>query len=48
MRAYDGIVVGAGHNGLALAANLTRAGLKIVAFKQNTAVGGAPEPPNGT
>ena len=37
---YDGIVVGAGHNGLCLAAYLCKAGLKILVVEANNKVGG--------
>ncbi len=37
---YDGVVIGAGHNGLTLAAYLARAGLKIAVVERNARVGG--------
>ncbi len=38
---YDGIIVGAGHNGLITAAYLAKAGLKIAVFEARPSVGGA-------
>jgi phytoene dehydrogenase-like protein len=38
---WDAIVVGAGHNGLACAAYLARAGLKVLVIEGRTRVGGA-------
>jgi phytoene dehydrogenase-like protein len=40
MDSYDGVVIGAGHNGLTLAAYLSRAGLKIGVVERNARVGG--------
>jgi phytoene dehydrogenase-like protein len=40
MTAYDGIVIGAGHNGLTTAAYLTRAGLKVAVLERNNRIGG--------
>jgi phytoene dehydrogenase-like protein len=40
MPSYDGVVIGAGHNGLTTAAYLTRAGLKIAVLERNQSVGG--------
>lgn len=40
MQSFDGVVVGAGHNGLTLASYLSRAGLKIAVIERNAAIGG--------
>jgi phytoene dehydrogenase-like protein len=40
MAVYDGVVIGAGHNGLTLAAYLTRAGMKIAVVERNDRIGG--------
>ena len=40
MASFDGLVIGAGHNGLTLAAYLTRAGLKIAVLERNAQIGG--------
>jgi phytoene dehydrogenase-like protein len=40
MPTYDGIIIGAGHNGLTLAAYLSRAGLKIAVVEKNARLGG--------
>ncbi len=40
MATYDGVVIGAGHNGLTLAAYLSRAGLKIAVLERNREIGG--------
>ncbi len=40
MAAYDGIIIGAGHNGLTTAAYLTRAGLKVAVLEKNGILGG--------
>lgn len=41
MKTYDAIVIGAGHNGLANAAFLAKAGLDVVCVEKNDYVGGA-------
>ena len=41
MKTYDAIVVGAGHNGLANAAFLAKAGLNVVCVEKNDYIGGA-------
>ncbi len=38
---YDAIVIGAGHNGLACAALLAKAGRSVAVFEQRSAIGGA-------
>jgi phytoene dehydrogenase-like protein len=38
---YDAIVIGAGHNGLANAAYLAKAGLKVIVVEKNDYIGGA-------
>ena len=40
MTTFDGVVIGAGHNGLTLAAYLARAGLKIAVLERNSQIGG--------
>jgi len=40
MASFDGVVVGAGHNGLTLAAYLARAGLSIAVLERNPRIGG--------
>lgn len=40
MTAYDGIILGAGHNGLILQAYLAKAGLRILSVDRRPAVGG--------
>lgn len=40
MQTYDGVVIGAGHNGLTLAAYMARAGMKIAVLERNTRIGG--------
>ena len=40
MQDYDGVIIGAGHNGLTLAAYLSRAGLKIAVLERNGEIGG--------
>ena len=41
MKKYDVIVVGAGHNGLANAAFLAKAGLEVLCLEKNDYIGGA-------
>jgi len=41
MKTYDAIIVGAGHNGLATAAFLAKAGLDVVCVEKNDYIGGA-------
>jgi phytoene dehydrogenase-like protein len=41
MKAYDAIVIGAGHNGLTNAAYLAKAGLNVVVVEKNDYIGGA-------
>ena len=43
MRAYDVVIIGAGHNGLTCAAYLGRAGLKVKVLERRASVGGAAE-----
>ena len=40
-RSYDAVVIGAGHNGLACAALLAKAGRSVAVFEQRKVVGGA-------
>ena len=40
MADFDGVVIGAGHNGLTTAAYLARAGMKIAVLERNTRIGG--------
>ncbi|MFZ0402054.1 MAG: FAD-dependent oxidoreductase, partial [Pseudolabrys sp.] len=40
MTNFDGVVIGAGHNGLTLAAYLSRAGMRIAVLERNGRVGG--------
>src|SRR6266571_4615923 len=40
MRTFDGVVIGAGHNGLTLAAYLSRAGMKVAVLERNARAGG--------
>ena len=40
-RSWDAVIVGAGHNGLACAAYLARAGLRVLAIESRARVGGA-------
>ncbi len=41
VKAYDAIIVGAGHNGLVTAGYLARAGLRVLALESRPVVGGA-------
>ena len=40
MDRYDGIVIGAGHNGLVCAAYLSRCGLKVAVLEAEREIGG--------
>ena len=40
MQSFDGVVIGAGHNGLTLASYLSRAGLEIAVLERNARIGG--------
>src|SRR5258708_39636929 len=40
MADFDGVVIGAGHNGLTLAAYLSRAGMRIAVLERNERIGG--------
>ena len=40
MKAYDAVVIGAGHNGLIAAAYLAKAGRRIVVVERRNVVGG--------
>ena len=40
MASFDGVVIGGGHNGLALASYLSRAGLKLAVLERNARIGG--------
>ncbi len=40
MSTFDGVVIGAGHNGLTLAAYLSRAGLRIAVLERSGRIGG--------
>jgi len=40
MTSFDGVVIGAGHNGLTTAAYLARAGMKIAVLERNQRIGG--------
>lgn len=40
MASYDGVIVGAGHNGLTFGAYMTRLGLRVVVLERNAWIGG--------
>lgn len=40
MSKFDGIIIGGGHNGLTLAAYMSRAGLKVCVLEATRSVGG--------
>src|SRR5258707_870207 len=40
MTNFDGVVIGAGHNGLTTAAYLARAGMKVAVVERNARIGG--------
>jgi phytoene dehydrogenase-like protein len=40
MTNFDGVVIGAGHNGLTLAAYLSRAGMRVAVLDRNGRIGG--------
>ena len=40
MASFDGVVIGAGHNGLTLAAYLSRAGMRVAVLERNGHIGG--------
>jgi phytoene dehydrogenase-like protein len=40
-KAYDALVVGAGHNGLVAACYLARSGLKVLVLERQPYIGGA-------
>ena len=40
MTDFDGVVIGAGHNGLALAAYMSRAGMRVAVLERNSRIGG--------
>src|SRR5262245_7528829 len=40
MTSFDGVIIGAGHNGLTLASYLSRAGLRVAVLERNPRIGG--------
>ena len=40
MSRFDGVIIGAGHNGLTLGAYLARAGMKVCVLERNAWIGG--------
>ena len=46
MATFDGVIIGAGHNGLTLGAYMARCGLKIGVFERNTWIGGVGSNPS--
>ena len=45
--AYDAIIIGAGHNGLAAAIHLARKGWTVAVFEKNSEAGGAVQDARG-